>query len=126
MQNMTVATAATLFEKIGGRQALQAVVEEFYNRVLADSDLKGFFADVNMDRQKQQLVRFLTAALDGPNEYDGRPMKEAHQDLGITDRHFDLVAGHLVGSLQWAGVGQALIDEVVALVGPLKKQIVSV
>ena len=126
MQDMTVVTEATLFEKLGGRQAIQAVVEEFYKRVLADSDLNGFFADVNMERQKQQLARFLTAALDGPNEYDGRPMKEAHQGLGITDHHFDLVAGHLVGTLQWAGVSQVMIDEVVALVGPLKKQIVSV
>ncbi len=47
MQDMTVVTEATLFEKIGGQQAIQAVVEEFYNRVLADSDLNGFFADVN-------------------------------------------------------------------------------
>lgn len=115
----------TLFEKLGGTGAIKVVVEEFYKKLLSDAELKGFFANTDMNKQKQQLENFLTMALGGPNQYNGKPMKEAHAGLSITDHHFDLVAGHLVETLKGAGVGQAEIDEVVGLVGPLKSQIVN-
>ena len=120
---MTVATT-TLFDQIGGATAVKAVVEEFYKRVLADTDLKGYFATTDMDKQTQQQIKFITMALGGPNDYDGRSMKEAHEGMSVTEVHFDQVATHLVETLQWAGVGQKEVDEIVAVVGPLKAEIV--
>ena len=73
----------------------------------------------------RQQVRFLTMALGGPNEYKGRNMKDAHKKLGITESHFGAVAGHLIATLQWAKVNKGDIDAVVALVGPLKTEIVT-
>lgn len=122
---MSQAVATSLFKKLGGRPAIEAVVEEFYIRVLADVDLKGFFADTDMDRQTKQQVNFLIMALGGPNDYNGRPMKEAHEGMGVTEHHFNLVAGHLVETLKWAGVCEDDINEVVAAVGPLKDAIVT-
>ncbi len=122
---MSQVVATSLFEKLGGKPAIEAVVEEFYIRVLADADLKGFFAGTDMDNQAKQQVNFLTMALGGPNDYEGRPMKEAHEDLGITEHHFNLVAGHLVATLKWAGVCESDINEVVAAVAPLKEAIVT-
>lgn len=118
------AAVTTLFEQIGGGTAVKAVVEEFYKRVLADVDLKGFFAQTDMDKQTQQQIKFITMALGGPNDYDGQSMKDAHQGMSITETHFNKVAGHLVESLQWAGVEQKEIDEIVAVVGPLQADIV--
>lgn len=122
---MAQAIATTLFDKLGGTAAVEVVVKEFYERVLGDGALKGYFANTNMDRQIQQLIKSLAMALGGPNEYDGRPMHEVHEPMGITDHHFDLVAQHLVATLKWAGVCEEDVDEVVSIVAPLKKQIVT-
>lgn len=122
---MSLATSISLFEKLGGRQAVEAVAKEFYKRILSDPQVAGFFRDTNMDFQIQQQIKFLSMALGGPNEYEGRNMKDAHHDLGITDHHFDVVASHLVDALKWAGVGQEDIDAVVDLVVSLKGGIVT-
>lgn len=115
----------TLYEKLGGAPAVKTVVEGFYKKVLADDQLKGYFANTDMNKQIESQIKFLSMALGGPNEYNGKPMKEAHEGMGITDLHFDLVAGHLVDTLKGAGVPQPEINAVVELVGPLKGQIVS-
>ena len=122
---MSQALATSLFEKLGGSPAIEAVVKAFYQRVLGDPDLEGFFANTDMDQQTRSQIAFLTMALDGPNAYNGRPMKEAHDGMGITEMHFDRFAGHLVAALKAAGVCDDDVNEVVALVGPLKRQIVS-
>ena len=122
---MAQTIATSLFDKLGGTAAVEVVVKEFYERVLSDGELKGYFANTNMDRQIQQQIKFLSMALGGPNDYDGRPMREAYEHIGITDHHFDLVAQHLVAALQWGGVCENDINEVVAIVAPLKKQIVT-
>jgi len=116
----------TLYDKIGGAPAVEAVVKEFYVRVLADKDLKNFFDRTNMDAQTKSQINFITMALGGPNNYDGKPMKEAHEGMGITEMHFDKVATHLVETLAWGGVSQEDIDTIVGVVAPLKAQIVEV
>ena len=78
-----------------------------------------------MDRMIQQLIKSLAMVFGGPNDYDGRPMLEVHEPMGVTDHDFDLVAQHLVATLKWAGVGEEDVDEVVSIVAPLKKQIVT-
>ncbi|RME39572.1 MAG: group 1 truncated hemoglobin [Planctomycetota bacterium] len=122
---MSQTQTQTLFEKLGGRPAVETVVKDFYRRVLNDPHLSGFFENVDMDHQTRQQIAFLTAALGGPDNYRGRNMKDAHAHLGITEFHFDKVAGHLVDTLKAAGVPQADIDAVVELVAPLKADVVS-
>ena len=97
----------TLFEKLGGAGAVKLVVEEFYKKVLADAELKGFFANTDMSKQQQQLENFMTMALGGPNQYNGKPMKVAHANLSITEHHFNLVAGHMVETLKGSAKGSA-------------------
>lgn len=122
---MTQALTVTLFEKLGGKPAITAVTNEFYKRVLADPDLKGYFSKTNMDKQIESQIDFLSMALGGPNNYKGKDMKSAHKGMGITEPHFGKVAGHLVDSLKWAKVPDEDIDAVIALVGPLKADIVT-
>ena len=80
-------TPTSIYDKIGGYEAIEVVVEDFYVRVLADDQLAGFFAGVNMNRLKGKQVEFLAAALGGPEPYTGAPMKQVHQGRGITMHH---------------------------------------
>ena len=121
---MTQAVVA-LYDRLGGAAAVEAVVGAFYKRVLADDELRGFFANTNMDVQTRQQIKFLTMALGGPTEYKGASMADAHKDMAITEHHFGLVASHLVRTLRDAGVGQEEIDAVVSLVGSLRGDIVT-
>ena len=114
-----------LYEIIGGEAALSSVVDDFYDRVLADPELRGFFAGANMTRLKGRQVEFFAAALGGPLPYTGASMRDAHQGRGIGQKHFDLVAGHLVAALRAAGVPPDVVDQIVAAVSPLASQIVS-
>ncbi|MFZ0593807.1 MAG: group 1 truncated hemoglobin [Bryobacteraceae bacterium] len=118
-------TATTLYERIGGDAALSVAVDRFYDRVLADSELASFFRGVNMQRLRGHQHAFLSQALGGPRKYSGASMAKAHARLSITQRHFDLVAAHLVGTLRELGVPEDLIGEVASAVTPLATDIVN-
>ncbi len=115
----------SLYDRLGGKKAVAAAVEGFYERVLKDPQLQSFFAKTNMAWLKSRQNQFLTQALGGPADYKGRSMKMAHTGLAIKQSHFDLVAKHLVETLASLKVPQALIDEVVAGVAPLAGEIVN-
>lgn len=112
-----------IYDRIGGRVALEAVVEDFYARVLADEVLQPFFAGINMSRMKGRQVEFFSAALGGPDPYVGASMKQVHRGRGITRYHFDLVACHLTDALTDAGVPPGLVAEIIAAVSPLADDI---
>jgi hemoglobin len=122
---MTTAAEQSIYDAIGGDTALVAVVDDFYDRVLADPELAGFFAGTSMTRLKGRQVEFFAAALGGPLPYDGASMRDAHRGRGIEQRHFDLVAGHLVASLTAAGVPDATVQQIISAVAPLAGEIVS-
>ncbi|MEU1983351.1 group 1 truncated hemoglobin [Nocardia sp. NPDC019395] len=115
----------TIYDRIGGYEALETVVADFYTRVLADEELAGFFTGTNMSRLRGKQVEFFAAALGGPEPYTGAPMKQVHQGRGITLHHFDLVAGHLTDSLSAAGVDEATVGEIIGAVAPLAGEIAS-
>ncbi len=69
---------SALFEKIGGGAAVDAAVDKFYEKVLADDRIKHFFEGVDMKRQADHQKKFLTFAFGGPANYSGRSMREAH------------------------------------------------
>ncbi|OUW16748.1 MAG: hypothetical protein CBD18_06300 [Opitutales bacterium TMED158] len=122
---MTDETNSPLFDRLGGSPAIDAAVDQFYERVLADEALAPFFEGISMLRQIKQQKAFFTTALGGPAIYKGRNMKEAHASLAIQESHFGLVAKHLIETLAALGVSQDLIDEVVAAISPLKDEIVN-
>ncbi|MEU4316162.1 group 1 truncated hemoglobin [Nocardia sp. NPDC024068] len=115
----------TIFDRIGGYEALEAVVADFYTRVLADEELAGFFSGTNMSRLRGKQVEFFAAALGGPEPYTGAGMKQVHQGRGITMHHFQLVAGHLTESLTAAGVDDETVGEIIGAVAPLAGDIAS-
>lgn len=122
---MSSAAEVSIFEAIGGEPALVAVVDDFYERVLADPQLAGFFAGANMPKLKGRQVEFFAAALGGPDFYQGPSMRQAHAGRGISQADFDQVAFHLTNSLASAGVPADTINQIRAAITPLAAEIVS-
>jgi hemoglobin len=114
---------ASIYEQIGGAEALEAVVADFYDRVLSDDELAGFFTGTNMARLKGKQTEFFAAALGGPEPYTGAPMRQVHQGRGITMHHFNLVAEHLTDSLLAAGVSQEIVGQIIGAIAPLAEDI---
>ena len=69
---------SSLYERLGGADAINAVVEGMYVKIFADPDLEDFFRKTNKDRQKEMQRQFLTYLTGGAAEYHGKSMKEAH------------------------------------------------
>ena len=115
----------TIYDAIGGEDALVKVVDDFYRRVIDDERLAGFFVGTNMTRLQGRQVEFFAAALGGPQTYTGATMRQVHKGRGIRQEHFDLVAFHLTESLRDAGVPGALVSRIIELIAPLAGEIVS-
>jgi hemoglobin len=116
---------ASLYEMIGGHDALEVVVEDFYCRVLDDDHLAGFYAGSNMKCVKARQVEFLSSVLGGPGPYTGVPMRQVHEGRGITMHHFAMVAAHLADSLCAAGLHPDTITEILRAIAPLAGEIAS-
>ena len=109
---------ATLYERIGGAAAVNAAVDIFYRKVLADDRINHFFETVDMEKQAAKQKAFLTMAFGGPNEYTGEDMRKGHAHLvekGLNDSHFDAVVENLGATLQELDVPAELIAEAAAI-----------
>lgn len=113
---MTDTMTESLFERIGGRDAVNAAVDLFYGKVLADDRINAFFKNTDMKKQARHQKMFLTYAFGGAPSYPGKSMREAHKHLALNDGHFSAVAENLQATLVELGVDKALVDEVMALV----------
>jgi hemoglobin len=108
----------TLFDKLGGEAAVNAAVDIFYRKVLADYRINRFFEHSDMEKQAAKQKAFLTMAFGGPNNYTGTDMRTAHAHLvkmGLNDSHFDAVMEHLASTLAELNVPQELIAQVAAI-----------
>jgi hemoglobin len=116
---------ASHYNRIGGAAAVKAAVELFYDRVLADAELAGYFADVDMVGQRRHLALMLTVVLGGPNEYSGRDLASAHQPLNIPVAHYVKVGDHLTATLTQLGVPDDIIVHVQAVLAQVQDQVVA-
>jgi hemoglobin len=116
---------ASHYERIGGAAAVKAAVELFYDRVLADAELAGYFADVDMVGQRRHLALMLTVVLGGPNEYSGRDLASAHQPLNIPVAHYVKVGEHLTATLTQLDVPGDIIADVQAVLAQVQDQVVA-
>ena len=117
----------SLYQRIGGYDALAAVVDDFVGRLVGDKQFEKFFVGQSTDSKKrirQHIVDQFCAATGGPCIYNGREMKTSHAGLGITNAEWDAAAKHLVASLDKFKVPEKEKGEVLAFVTSLKKDIV--
>ena len=119
----------TLYERLGGKKAIAAVVDEFVGRVAADTRINSFFAAAAADPQrlasfKMKLADQICQASGGPCKYTGKDMKTAHMGMGIMGAQFDALVGDLVGALDKFKVGEKEKSDLLGALGPMKTDIV--
>jgi hemoglobin len=117
----------SLYERVGGYDALAAVVDEFIGRLATDKKFERFFAGFSTDSKKklrQHILDQFCVATGGPCVYMGREMKITHAGLGITEADWDAAAKHLAGSIDKFKVPEKEKGELLAFVTSLKKDIV--
>lgn len=115
----------SIFARVGGQAAIDATVDLFYTKVLADDRVNYLFEDVDMTAQIRKQKEFIGAALGGPVAWEGRDMRRAHRDLALTEVHFGAIAEHLGASLQELKVDDKLIGEIMTVVASTKDDVLN-
>jgi hemoglobin len=114
----------SLYERLGGKPAIQAVVDDFIGNVAADNRINGFFANTNIPRLNSMLVNQICEATGGPCKYTGRDMKSAHAGMGVTEAHFNALVEDLVKSLNKFNVPEKEKNELLSALASMKGDIV--
>jgi hemoglobin len=126
---LSAAETKTLYDRLGGMPAVQAVTDDLVNRILADQRINAWFAHAsstpaNTKAYKSMLTDFICQSTGGPCKYAGPDMASAHQGRNITADAFNAVVQDLVATLQKFKVPEKEQSDLLALLGPLKSQIV--
>lgn len=121
--------AKSLYERLGGKKAIVAVVDEFVANCAGDNRINSFFKDTASDKKrlasfKQKLVDQICQASGGPCKYTGKNMKDAHMGMGVKDEHFSALVEDLVKALDKFKVGATEKNELLGALGPMKGDIV--
>jgi len=116
----------SLFDRLGGKDAIKAVVDEFVGITAADTRINKKFAKTNIDRLKFELNEQLCAVTGGPCKYTGLDMKTAHKNMGVTEGEFNALVENLVKALDKFNVGANEKNELLKILGSTKPQIVEV
>ena len=125
--NVSEPQGKTLYARLGGYDAIAAVVDDFVGRLGADKRFTKFFVGHSEDSLKKirmHVIDQLCAAAGGPCNYTGRDMRTSHHGLGISSEDWDASAKHLGESLDKFKVPKAEQDELLGVVSSLKKDIV--
>ena len=119
----------SLYERLGKKEGITAVIESFVKNVVADTAVNKSFAKTKgpkLDHFKQAMVEQLCEATGGDCKYTGKPMKEAHKGMKITEKQWDAVVTDLKLALDENKVGEAEKTDLFALLAPMKDEIVEV
>lgn len=118
----------SLYEQLGGEPAVNAAVDIFYRKVLADKRISRFFEGVDMEKQAAKQKGFLTMVFGGPNSYTGKNMRDGHKHLvknGLNDSHVDAVIENLGSTLKELGVKDELIQQVAAIANSVRDDVLN-
>lgn len=113
-----VTMSESLYNKLGGETAVSKAVDIFYEKVISDQEINGFFKGVDMNKQMRKMKSFLSYAFGANTPFHGASMRDVHARLvqqGLHDLHFDNVKNHLEATLIELDVDGILIDEVLSI-----------
>lgn len=116
----------SLFERLGGQDAVNTAVDMFYRKMLEDERVSHFFDSIDMDQQILKQKGFLTMVFGGPHQYSGKDMREGHAHLlkqGLNDTHVDIVIEHLGATLQELGAQAEEIEQVAAIANSVRDDV---
>jgi hemoglobin len=122
----TVPPAKSLYERLGGKPAISAVIDQFVTNVAADGRINSRFATTDIPKLKKHLVEQVCSAAGGPCTYTGRDMRTTHAGMGISNADFNALVQDLIAALDKFNVPAAEKKELLGLLGPMKKDIVEV
>jgi hemoglobin len=114
---------ASLYDRLGKKEAITAVVDDFVGNVAADTRINSFFAKTDIPHLKQMLVEQICQATGGPCQYSGKDMRTAHDGMNITEDQFNALVGDLVKSLDKFKVGDREKNELLGALGGMKGDI---
>ena len=121
-------TEGSLYTRLGGYDAIAAVVDDLQKRLESDSLLGRYWAarrSLETDRRVRQLtIDYLVEAAGGPTFYLGRDMRLAHAGMGLTKADYAAFTRHLTDTLEKFKVGEPERREVMAFIEGLESQIV--
>lgn len=115
----------TLYDRLGGMEAITAVANELVNRSTSDKRIKDRFFNTDASNLKRLLAEFVCAASGGPCAYTGRDMQTSHAGMDLVDDEFNALVEALVGALDQFKVGEREKADLLGAIGPLKPQIVA-
>ena len=113
-----------LYDRLGGKGAIQAVVDDFIGNVAADARINPRFANADIPRLKTKLVEQICEASGGPCKYTGATMLDAHRGMNVTDAEFNALVEDLVKALDKFKVPSQEKGELLSAIGGMKPQIV--
>ena len=113
-----------LYDRLGGKPAITAVVDGFVGKVAADKRINGYFWNADVANLKQMLFEQICAASGGPCRYSGKDMKTAHAGMNIKDGEFTALVEDLVGAMNDLHVGKTEQKELLTTLGGLKGEVV--
>ena len=119
---------ASLFERLGGEEAIDGVVNIFYAKILLDDRVKQFFEGIDIGQQIAKQKAFLSFVFGGPTPYEGKDLGDVHKPAvakGLNDSHFDLIVKFLDEALQEMNVIPELIKEVVVIAESVRSTVLS-
>jgi hemoglobin len=118
----------SLYDRIGGSEAIGKIFDEVGGRMAADPELAKFFQGQSQEAlmaQRQRAIEFLCHETGGPCTYSGRPLKEAHSSLSITESQWKAFLKHLTATLDNQKIGKKEKDEFLAVVKRFKSDVVT-
>lgn len=121
----TTAPTKSLYDRLGGKDAITGVVDDFVANVAADQRINAFFANADIPRLKQMLVDQICEAAGGPCKYTGKSMKESHAGMNVKEEHFNALVEDLVKALDKYNVEEQEKNELLGVLGPMKADIVT-
>ncbi len=104
----------SLYDRIGGEPKIAELVDRFYEKVIADSEIGFYFSHIPIDKLRHMQLEFFAMATGGPLLYSGRPLSEVHHPLAISRRELDRFTKHLIETLEEVGIEAQDVLEIVA------------
>jgi hemoglobin len=117
-------TTKSLYDRLGGKTAIQSVVHDFVGNVVADKRINKYFAKTDGKKLEGLLVDQVCQATGGPCKYTGKSMADAHKGMGITDADFNALVDDLTKSLNKFKVGAQEQKDLLGALGGMKGDIV--
>ncbi|MEP6482352.1 MAG: group 1 truncated hemoglobin [Rhodoglobus sp.] len=115
-----------LYSQIGGEPVIGAAVDGFYQRMLADPIVAGWFEGIDLSQLKDHQRAFLVVGLGGPEHYAGRSMRNAHAGLAITNEAYSTALEHLAAALHSVGVDDTIVPKIIKRIETMRHLIVEV